>query len=64
MTHFCQKPGTKSAFQHLEKPFPDVIISDTVIRSLVMKNPLGCTSYRCGKKNHSRVEKVREMYTA
>jgi hypothetical protein len=31
---------------------------------LVLKNPLGCTSYRSAKKHHPPVEKVREMYTA
>jgi hypothetical protein len=64
MTHFRQRPGTKSAFRHLERPFPDVTVFDMVVRSLVMKNPLGCTSWRSGKKNHPPVEKVREMYTA
>ncbi len=29
-----------------------------------MNNPLGCTSYWNGRKNHRPVEKVREMYTA
>ena len=64
MTHFRQKPGTKSAFRHLKEPFPDVTAFDAVVRSLVMENPLWCTSYWSGKKNHRPVEKVREMYTA
>jgi hypothetical protein len=29
-----------------------------------MDNPLGCTSYRTGRKCYPPVEKVREMYTA
>lgn len=64
MAHFNQKPGTKSAFHHLKNPFPDVIAFDAVVRSLIVKNPLGCTSYRTGKKNHRPIENVREMYTA
>ena len=64
MAHFNQKPGTKSAFHHLKKPFPDITAFDTVVRSLIMNNPLGCTSYFSGRKNHWPVEKVREMYTA
>ena len=64
MAHFNQKPGTKSAFHFLKKPLPDAISFDVIIRSLVMDNPLGCTSYWSGKKYHQPVEKVREMYTA
>jgi hypothetical protein len=64
MTLFRHKPGSKSAFRHLKVPFPDVTAFDAVVRSLVMKNPLDCTSYMSGKKNHPPVEKVREMYTA
>jgi hypothetical protein len=37
---------------------------DAIVRSLIAKNPLACTSYMSGKKNHPPVEKVREMYTA
>jgi hypothetical protein len=29
-----------------------------------MNNPLGCTPWRSGRKNHRPVDKVREMYTA
>jgi hypothetical protein len=64
MAHFNKKPGTKSAFHYLKKPLPDVTAFDAVVRSLVMNNPLGCTSYFGGRKNHWPVEKVREMYTA
>ena len=64
MSHFNRKPGTKSFFLDLKKPFPDLTAFDTVIWSLIMKNPLKCTSYMSGKKNHRPIEKVREMYTA
>ena len=64
MKLFHQRPGTKSAVHRLKKPFPDVTPFDTVIRTLVLKNPLGCTSYPSAKKHHPPVEKVREMYTA
>jgi hypothetical protein len=64
MTQFRQRAGTKSAIRRLKKPFPDIIAFDAIIRSLTMKNPLGCTSYRSVKKHHPPVEKVREMYTA
>ncbi|WAC05254.1 MAG: hypothetical protein OS112_01105 [Methanoregula sp.] len=64
MAHFNQRAGTKSAVRQLKKPFPDVMAFNAVIQSLVLKNPLGCTSYRSAKKHHPPVEKVREMYTA
>ena len=64
MAHFNQKPGTKSAFHPLKKPFPDLTAFTAVVRSLILNNPLGCTSYYTGRKNHQPVEKVREMYTA
>jgi hypothetical protein len=64
MTQFRQRAGTKSAVRQLKKPIPDIIAFNAVVRSLVMKNPLGCTSYRSVKKHHPPVEKVREMYTA
>ena len=64
MAHFNQRPGTKSAFRLLKKPMPDATTFDDIVRALVMSNPLGCTSYRSGRKNHLPVEKVREMYTA
>jgi hypothetical protein len=64
MTQFRQRAGTKSAVRRLKKPLPDIIAFDAVVRSLIMKNPLGCTSYRSVKKHHPPVEKVREMYTA
>jgi len=64
MAHFNQKPGTKSAFRDLKQPLLDATMFDAVVRSLIMNNPLGCTSYRTRKKVHPPVEKVREMYTA
>ncbi|MCK9579043.1 MAG: hypothetical protein M0Q92_01165 [Methanoregula sp.] len=64
MRLFTPKPGTKSAVHHVKTPFPDIIAFDAIIRSLVLNNPLGCTSYMSAKKNHPPVEKVREMYTA
>ena len=64
MAHFEQKTGNRSALRYLKNPFPDVMAFDTVIRSLVLKNPLGCTSYMKAGKNHPPIEKVREQYTA
>jgi uncharacterized protein YegP (UPF0339 family) len=64
MAHFNQRAGTKSAVRRLKNSFPDVMAFDAVIRSFVLRNPLGCTSYRSAKKHHPPVEKVREMYTA
>lgn len=64
MAHFNQKPGTKSAIRRLKNPVPDITAFDTIIQMLVLKNMLGCTSYRSARKNHPPVEKVREMYTA
>lgn len=64
MKYFKQKPGTKSAVRILNTPFPDITGFDTIVRSLVYQNPLGCTSYMTAKRNHRPVEVVREMYTA
>jgi hypothetical protein len=64
MAHFNQRPGTKSAFRNLKKPITDAVAFDAIIRSLVLNNPLGCTSYRTRMKVHQPVEKVRERYTA
>jgi hypothetical protein len=64
MTQFRRKPGTKSAYRRLKTPIADVTTFDAIVRSLIAKNPLACTSYMSGKKNHPPVEKVREMYTA
>jgi len=64
MRYFKPKPGTKSAVRILKQPLPDITAFDAVVQSLVLKNPLGCMSYRSAKKHHPPVEKVREMYTA
>jgi hypothetical protein len=64
MAYFNQRAGTKSAIRRLKNPFPDITAFDAVIRSLVVKNPFGCTSYRSAKRHHPPVEKMREMYTA
>jgi len=64
MAHFNQRAGTTSAVRRLKNPFPDVMAFNAVVQSLVLKNPLGCMSYRSAKKHHPPVEKVREMYTA
>jgi hypothetical protein len=48
----------------LKKPLLDATTFDAVVRSLIMNNPLRCTSYWSRRKNHRPVEKVREMYTA
>jgi hypothetical protein len=64
MRHFKPRPGTKSAVHILKAPFPDITAFDAVVRSLILKNPLGCTSYMSAKRNHRPVEVVREMYTA
>ena len=64
MRYFKPKPGTKSAVRILKQPLPDITAVDAVVQSLVLKNPLGCMSYRSAKKHHPPVEKVREMYTA
>jgi hypothetical protein len=64
MRQFKPKPGTKSAVRIVKTPFPDIASFDSVIRSLILTNPLGCTSYMSAKRTHPPVEKVREMYTA
>jgi hypothetical protein len=64
MAPFTQKTGPKSAVKQLKNPFPDIASFDAVVRSLIRKNPLGCTAYRTERKNHPPMEKVREMYTA
>jgi hypothetical protein len=64
MRYFKPKPGTKSAIHLLKIPFSDITAFDTVVCSLVMNNPLGCTSYMSAKRNHRPMEVVREMYTA
>lgn len=64
MKLFHQKPGTKSAVHLLKKSFPDIISFSAIVKSVIMNNPLGCTSFWMKKKNNPPVGKVREMYTA
>jgi len=64
MPQFRQKPGTKSAGRAIKKPVPDAESFDAIVQSLRLKNPLGCTSYMKGRKNHQPIEILREMYTA
>jgi hypothetical protein len=64
MPDFRKKPGTKSGYIRLTNPIKDISAFETVVKALIQKNPLGCTSYYARRKNHPPVEKVREMYTA
>ncbi|MDD1694720.1 MAG: hypothetical protein LUQ71_08350 [Methanoregula sp.] len=64
MRQFTPKPGTKSATKILEIPFRDITSFNSVVCSLILANPLGCTSYMSKKKNHPPIHKAREMYTA
>jgi hypothetical protein len=64
MAHFRENTSNRSAFWYLRYPFADLIALDVVVRDLALKNPLGCTPYMKAGRNHSPVEKVREMYTA
>ena len=64
MAQFRESTGNKSAFWYFRNPIPDVTVFDTLVRSLILKNPLGCMPYMKAGKNHPPIEKVREMYTA
>jgi hypothetical protein len=64
MAHFIPRPGCKSAYHRLKHPIADIGTFDRIIQTLILGNPLGCTSYRSARKNHPPTEKVREMYTA
>lgn len=64
MRLFTPKTGTKSAVRILDQPFADIGSFNAVVRELILKNPLGCTSYWTLKKHRPPVEKVRERYTA
>ena len=64
MAKFRQKKGTNSAVRILKHPLPDITAFESVIQSLILKNPLGCVSYMSSGINHPPVERVREMYTA
>ncbi len=64
MAEFKPKPGSKSASHNLKRQIATIEEFDRIVQALLLKNPLGCTSYRSARKNHRPVEKVREMYTA
>lgn len=64
MAKFEPRPGTKSAYHNLKRPIADIGEFDRIVQTLILGNPLGCTSYRSARKNHLPIEKVREMYTA
>lgn len=64
MTHFRSRPGTKSVTRILKHPFPDSTAFSAVVQTLLVRNPLGCTSYFTKKKNFPPVIPVRERYTA
>jgi hypothetical protein len=64
MPDFKPKPGTKSAYRKLKKPIADVTVFEKIVQSLILENPIGCTSYRTARKHYPPVQKVREMYTA
>jgi hypothetical protein len=64
MPDFKPKPGTKSAYRFLKSPIADITAFDGIVNSLVLKNPLGCTSYHTARKHYPPIQKVREMYTA
>ncbi len=64
MPVFTPKPGSKSAYRILKHPIPDIAAFETITRSLVRSNPLGCTPYFSTRKNYPPISVVREMYTA
>ena len=64
MAQFKPRPGHKSAYHRLKHPVADIGTFDRIVQTLILGNPLGCTSYRSARKNHPPIEKVREMYTA
>jgi len=64
LRQFTPKAGTKSATCILDRPFADIGSFNAVVQDFMLKNPLGCTSYRTPKKHHPPVMKVRERYTA
>jgi hypothetical protein len=64
MPVFTPKPGSLSSYRILKHPIPDIETFDSIVRTLVRSNPLGCTSYFSLRKNYPPVKVVREMYTA
>jgi hypothetical protein len=64
MAKFRQKKSANSVVHAFAHPVPDITAFNSIVQSLVLKNPFGCKSYMSGRKNHPPMEKVREMYTA
>jgi hypothetical protein len=64
LTHFRTQSGSKSASRILKHPFPDSAAFSAVVRVLLVRNPLGCTSYFIQRRNFPPVIPVRERYTA
>jgi hypothetical protein len=64
MPDFRVRPGTKRAYRRLKTPIVDITAFDEIVRSLIHKNPLGCTPWYSRQKYHPPVGKLREMYTA
>jgi hypothetical protein len=48
----------------LKESLHDIHSIDSLIHTLILKNPLGCSPYHSAKKFHPPVERVREIYTA
>jgi hypothetical protein len=48
----------------MKKPISDIVTFDAITRSLLQKNPLGCTSYRNVRRHYQPMVKIRERYTA
>ncbi|HNX18556.1 MAG TPA: hypothetical protein PKM50_09570 [Methanoregula sp.] len=53
-----------SSYRALKHPIPDIAVFDSIVRNLILSNPLGCTQYHTVRKHYPPVQKVREMYTA
>ena len=64
MPDFKPRPGSKSVCRYLKSPVANITIFNEIVSSLILKNPLGCTSYYTVRKHHPPIQKVREMYTA
>jgi hypothetical protein len=64
MTHFRQRPGSKSASKRLKHPLTDIAAFSAIVQDLIRKNPLGCTLYFVQRRNFPPVMPVRERYTA
>ena len=64
MPVFIPRNAKRSASRILKRPVTDVTTFATLVRSLVMANPLGCTSYTTVRRNYPPVMIIRERYTA